>query len=102
MQVKAFEPAYKKGQSITVTTTAAAITMADDQLDAVTLTVVGTAIVWVLVTAASSTTNAETVFDYPVLPNSQVVITMPKEWRRLSAISTATGSVLYVNPGRGM
>lgn len=102
MQVKAFDPAYGSGQSITVTATAASATWQNTGNDHLLLAVVGTLPVWVRVTDSSSSANAAVTVDQIVLPNLPMVIAKPKDYERISAVSTGAGSTLYINPGRGI
>lgn len=102
MQVKAFEPSYGSGQSITVTATAVSATWQNTGNDHLLLSVVGTLPVWVRVTDSNSTVNAAVTVDQIVLPSLPIIIGKTKDYERISAVSTGAGSTLYINPGRGI
>jgi hypothetical protein len=97
MALETFNPAYTQGQTISVTSTSAPITIGRGSMSLV-LTNLGTTTCYVRV---STGTVAATTADYPVLGNSQVSITKDGDMNTVSAITASGTTSLHVIPGEG-
>ena len=97
MAIETFNPAYTQGQTISVTSTSAPITIGRGSMS-LCLSNLGNQPVFVRV---STGTVAATVADYPVMPLAQVTITKSQDMDTVSAITSASTSSLHVIPGEG-
>lgn len=97
MALQTFNPAYTQGQTISVTTTSAPITIGRGSTSLV-LTNLGTTACYVRV---STGTVAATATDYPVLGGSQVSINKDGDMNTVSAITASGTTSLHVIPGEG-
>lgn len=93
MTTKRKSPNYASGSRITVTTSAQTLTNINWKNNpTLILTNIGTAVVYVNLNGTAATTT----LGYPILPNTQQVITIGKEIYSLSVIGSAAGSDLHV------
>ena len=97
MALETFNPAYTQGQTISVTTTSAPITIGRGSMS-LCLTNLGNQPVFVRV---STGTVAATAADYPVMPLAQVTITKSQDMDTVSAITASSTSSLHVIAGEG-
>ena len=97
MALETFNPAYTQGQTLSVTTTSAPLTIGRGSMS-LCLTNLGNQPVYVRV---STGTVAATTADYPVMPLAQVTITKSQDMDTLSAITAASTSSLHVIAGEG-
>lgn len=97
MALETFNPAYTQGQTISVTTTSAPITIGRGSMS-LCLTNLGNQPVFVRV---STGTVAATAADYPVMPLAQVTITKSQDMDTVSAITSTATSSLHVIAGEG-
>lgn len=97
MALQTFNPAYTQGQTLSVTTTSAPLTIGRGSMS-LCLTNLGNQPVYVRV---STGTVAATTADYPVMPLAQVTITKSQDMDTLSAITAASTSSLHVIAGEG-
>ena len=97
MALETFNPAYTQGQTISVTSTSAPITIGRGSMSLV-LTNLGTTPCYVRV---STGTVAATAADYPVLGGSQVSINKDGDMNTVSAITASGTTSLHVIPGEG-
>jgi hypothetical protein len=97
MALQTFNPAYTQGQTISVTTTSAPITIGRGSMS-LCLTNLGNQPVFVRV---STGTVAATAADYPVMPLAQVTITKSQDMDTVSAITASSTSSLHVIAGEG-
>jgi hypothetical protein len=97
MALETFNPAYTQGQTISVTSTSAPITIGRGSMSLV-LTNLDTTTCYVRV---STGTVAATTADYPVLGGSQVSITKDGDMNTVSAITASGTTSLHVIPGEG-
>ena len=98
MAIETFAPAYTQGQTISVTSTSAPITIGRGSASLV-LTNLGTTACYVRV---STGTVAATTADYPVLGGSQVSINKDGDMNTVSAITASGTTSLHVIPGEGI
>jgi hypothetical protein len=96
--VQTFNPAYTQGQTISVTSTSAPITIGRRSAS-LCLSNLGTTACYVRV---STGTVAATAADYPVLGGSQVTITKGEDMDTVSAITASGTTDLHVIPGEGI
>jgi hypothetical protein len=97
MALETFNPAYTQGQTISVTSTSAPITIGRGS-KSLCLSNLGNQPVFVRV---STGTVAATTADYPVMPLAQVTITKDQDMDTVSAITSSSTSSLHVLPGEG-
>lgn len=95
--LETFDPAYTRGQTISVTSTSAPITIGLGT-KSLCLTNLGTTACYVRV---STGTVAATAADYPVLGGSQVTITKSQDMDTVSAVTASGTTSLHVIPGEG-
>lgn len=101
--LRSFTPSYGNGGIQAVGTTAAAITLPGcEGIDAYTVSNVGTQVVFIRATPASSTISAIVNADFALLPNSQVTLGKGREDTRFSVIAPAVGSTVYIIGGIGI
>jgi hypothetical protein len=98
MALETFNPAYTQGQTISVTSTSAPITIGRGSMS-LCLSNLDTTVCYVRV---STGTVAATVADYPVLGGSQVTITKAQDMDTVSAITASGTTSLHVIPGEGI
>jgi hypothetical protein len=97
MALETFNPAYTQGQTISVTSTSAPITIGRGSMT-LCLTNLTTTACFVRV---STGTVAATAADYPVLGSAQVTITKAQDMDTVSAITASGTTSLHVIPGEG-
>lgn len=97
MALQTFNPAYTQGQTLSVTTTSAPLTIGRGSMS-LCLTNLGNQPVYVRV---STGTVAATTADYPVMPLAQVTITKSQDMDTVSAITASSTSSLHVIAGEG-
>lgn len=97
MALQTFNPAYTQGQTLSVTTTSAPLTIGRGSMS-LCLTNLGSQPVYVRV---STGTVAATTADYALLASSQVTITKDQNMDTVSAITASSTSSLHVIPGEG-
>jgi hypothetical protein len=91
MDTKRKAPGYSSASRVTVTGTAQTVTNANwTDLNTLILTNIGTAVLFVNIGATATTT-----LGYPILPNSQQIITKDPKATSLSVIGSTTGSDLH-------
>lgn len=95
--VQTFNPAYAQGQTLSVTSTSAPITIGRGSMS-LCLTNLTTTACYVRV---STGTVAATTADYPVLGGAQVTITKDQDMNTVSAITASGTTSLHVIPGEG-
>lgn len=95
--LETFDPAYTRGQTISVTSTSAPITIGLGT-KSLCLTNLGTTACYVRV---STGTVAATAADYPVLAGTQVTITKSQDMDTVSAVTASGTTSLHVIPGEG-
>jgi hypothetical protein len=96
--LQTFNPAYAQGQTISVTSTSAPITIGRGSAS-LCLSNLGTTACFVRV---STGTVAATAADYPVLGGSQVTLTKDGDMDTVSAITASGTTSLHVIPGEGI
>ena len=97
MALQTFNPAYAQGQTLSVTSTSAPITIGRGSMS-LCLTNLSTTACYVRV---STGTVAATTADYPVLGGAQVTITKDQDMNTVSAITSSGTTSLHVIPGEG-
>lgn len=97
MALQTFNPAYTQGQTLSVTTTSAPLTIGRGSMS-LCLTNLSTTACYVRV---STGTVAATTADYPVLGGAQVTITKDQDMNTVSAITASGTTSLHVIPGEG-